>query len=164
MSKSVHQLVVSLVDDLFGPICAKAVSIVLQSSFVTLKDITEKTGFDRRTVNQCLCVLVKHRFLQFEEMGEKSTIVRYSIDLSHALTLPLYPLFVSMVKDNHGDIAEIILEEILHQGVTTKDAVLETCLGRLSSTSKDPVKMDGLTSLFDVSCTCAERGILLRTA
>eukprot|EP00116_Pleurobrachia_bachei_P018001 sb/3478263/ len=55
-----------------------------------------------------------------------------------------------MVKDNHGDIAEIILEEVLHQGVTTKDAVLETCLGRLSSTSKDPVKMDGLTSLFDI--------------
>ena len=64
MSVGVHQLVVSLVDDLFGPICAKAISTLLQHNRMTMKQLIELSGFDKRTVNQCICVLIKHRFVK----------------------------------------------------------------------------------------------------
>ena len=65
MTTGVHQLIVSLVDDLFGPICAKTISTILQHSQASIREMIEKTGFDRRTVNQCLCVLIKHRFVRY---------------------------------------------------------------------------------------------------
>ena len=67
MTTGVHQLVVSLVDDLFGVICAKTIATLLNNKRLNIRDLIEKTGFDRRTVNQCLCVLIKHRFVRFVE-------------------------------------------------------------------------------------------------
>ena len=65
MSSGIHELVSSLVDDHFGPICSKTVSVILRNTRITMKDLITNTGFDRRTVNQCLCVLIKHRFIKF---------------------------------------------------------------------------------------------------
>jgi len=152
MTTGVHQLVVSLVDDLFGPICAKTVSTILKNSQIGMKEIIERTGFDKRTANQCLCVLIKHRFVRFDEIAEKKRAVRYTVDILQSLSLPFYPMFVNIVKQQHGDMAEVVLEELLHQGSSFKDSLLDICLIRLQTSVKDKhtVTMETLDSIFEV--------------
>ena len=75
------------------------------------------------------------------------------MDISQSLSLPFYPLFVNIVKQQHGDMAEVVLEELLHQGSSFKDSLLEICLVRLQSSIKDKhtVNMETLNSIFEVS-------------
>ena len=162
MTTGVHQLVVSLVDDLFGVICAKTIATMLSNTRLNMHDLISKTGFDKRTVNQCLCVLIKHRFVRYEESGDKKQTVWYSVDLSHSLTLPFYPVFVNIAKQQHGDVAEILLEELLHQGSTSRDILLETCMTRIKATIKDQnsVDDDKLNSIFEV---LVSRGYIEKT-
>ena len=77
----------------------------------------------------------------------------YSVDILHSLNLPFYPMFVNIVKQQHGDVAEIVLEELLHQGSTSRDILLETCLTRMQATVKDQegIDRDKLDSIFEVS-------------
>ena len=92
-------------------------------------------------------------FVRYEESGEKIRTVRYSVDISQSLSLPFYPLFVNIVKQQHGDVAEVVLEELLHQGSSFKDSLLEICLVRLQSSIKDKhtVNMETLNSIFEVN-------------
>lgn len=61
-------------------------------------------------------------------------------------------MFVNVVKQQHGDDAEIMLEELLHQGSTSRDILLETCMTRMKATVKDKgsVDADKLNSVFEV--------------
>jgi len=150
MTSATHLLIVALVEDQFGAICAKVTQTLLTKGRLAVRDLMNYNGFDRRTVKQALCVLIKHRFVVYEELSAK--VVMYSVDLDQSLRLPLYPNFVHIVKSRHGDIAEIVLEEILHQGCTTRQAVLNTCTARLDTTNhanKDTNK-DSLDNVFEV--------------
>lgn len=151
MTTATHLLTVSLVEDQFGAICAKVTQTLLTKGRLTVKDLIIQSGFDRRTIKQALCVLIKHRFVKYEELGPK--VVMYCVDLEQALRLPLYPKFVHIVKSKHGDIAEIVLEEVLHQGCTTRQAVLNTCSARLETTTPNNKVLsnkDNLDSIFEV--------------
>jgi hypothetical protein len=103
-----------------------------------------------------ITILPLHIYLyltRFDEIGEKTRTVRYSVDIAQSLSLPFYPMFVNIVKQQHGDMAEVVLEELLHQGSSFKESLLDICLVRLQSSIKDKhsVNMEILNSIFEVS-------------
>ena len=101
-------------------------------------------------------------FSRFDESGEKVRTIRYSVDITQSLSLPFYPMFVNIVKQQHGDMAEVILEELLHQGSSFKDSLLEICLVRLQSSVKDKhtVNMETLHSIFEVFMQWLENNLI----
>ena len=66
MTTATHLLTVSLVEDQFGAICAKVTQTLLTKGRLTVKDLITHSGFDRRTIKQALCVLIKHRLVILE--------------------------------------------------------------------------------------------------
>ena len=99
-----------------------------------------------------LCILIDLLCARFDEIGEKKRAVRYTVDILQSLSLPFYPMFVNIVKQQHGDMAEVVLEELLHQGSSFKDSLLDICLIRLQTSVKDKhtVTMETLDSIFEV--------------
>ena len=65
-------------------------------------------------VRKALCVLLQHKLASFQVYKH---IVSYKANVENILRLLYYPKIIYTAKVLYGDMAEIIVEEILHHGI-----------------------------------------------
>lgn len=73
-------------------------------------------------VKQCLIVLLQHRIVSYTPHHGRH--MAYHIDVDAVIDRVLFPRFIHMTKQAMGDVAEVIVEDILQHGQSTLDQVI----------------------------------------
>ena len=74
-------------------------------------------GFVRlfsRQVKKCLCVLIQHQLVQFEQ--HKAGHILYTIDVPSVLLRLRFPRYIHVAKEVYGDAGELVVEDLLQHG------------------------------------------------
>ena len=94
-----------------------------------------------------MAVLVRHRMVGWST--EESGRLVYSVQHDNILAIMRYPHFISSVRSSHGELAAVILEQVIKSGTESLTGVL-TAIGRKLITSEATTKDNLGKSLADI--------------
>jgi DNA-directed RNA polymerase III subunit RPC3 len=120
-----NQLAEFLIETHFGQFVKKVCSLLLSSGPQTSLEIQQKCKFDEAMVRESLLVGLQHNFIYVSQISKTS---RYHIIVDSIITRIRYPQFILMVREAHGDEAEIIMREMITQGKTTTEHLVAHAL------------------------------------
>ncbi|XP_023226320.1 DNA-directed RNA polymerase III subunit RPC3-like [Centruroides sculpturatus] len=135
MSKNQIMLCSSLLKEHFGEIVQKVAIMLKKYGSRPLRIIAQETMLPLRKVKQSLRVLIQHDMAEFEL--NKKGFVEYTVKLENILLIHRYPRYIYCAKTFYGDIGELLIEEILNNGMMTMEVVIQKVSERLAEATGD---------------------------
>lgn len=92
----------------------------------TLGMIIKTTGLTKNDVSHALAVLIKFRLVKFGQ-PENTGAVEYSIKSDKVYLLVRYPKYIQYIRQKYGELAGLIIDELLHVGSETHYNLIIRC-------------------------------------
>lgn len=92
----------------------------------TLGVILKHTGLSKNDVSHALAILIKFRLVKFTQ-PENSLSVEYSIQPDKVYLLVRYAKYIHYIQRNCGEIAGLLVNELLHVGSETATNLIVRC-------------------------------------
>ena len=121
-----HQgrLLVLLTSDYLGNLTGDVVGGILDLGTATLGQVSSRTGLSVKVVRAGLALLVKHRLVSHETDENHSSKIFYSVISDNILAIINYPHYTSSIRSSHGELAEMILEQMIRSGTSSVTSIL----------------------------------------
>ncbi|RDD45187.1 DNA-directed RNA polymerase III subunit RPC3 [Trichoplax sp. H2] len=142
----INLCVIKLARLLFGEVVEHVVSCLAQKGGAPLRDIIQRSKLSKDEVKNSLCILLQHDLIDYTLSNTNGYLYRLKID--RILLCNRYPRYIYASKFLFGDIAELIVEEILLNGQIIKNELLDQIKSRLAdivekdNTPPDPTEVD----------------------
>lgn len=117
--------------DIHGELVAKVGYYLLRKGTVPLKMIADETSLDVKKVQRTLCTLIQHGMVEFEK--NPRGFLQYSMNISKVVSCLRYPRYVHCAKLLYGDVAEILVEELLQVGQTSMNNLINKATDRVNA-------------------------------
>lgn len=130
MSKNKITLCSSLLREHFGEIVQKIAILLETRGSRPLKAIAQEINLPLKKVKSALRVLIQHDMADFEV--NKREFVEYFVKLENVLLLHRYPRYIYCSKILYGDVGELLVEELLNNGLMTMEAAVDKVSERLA--------------------------------
>lgn len=92
----------------------------------TLGMIMKHTGLNKNDVSHALAILIKFRLVKFSQ-AENSVTVDYSIKADKVYLLVRYPKYIHYIQKKCGEIAGLLVDELLHVGSEIASNLIIRC-------------------------------------
>ncbi|XP_046864525.1 DNA-directed RNA polymerase III subunit RPC3-like isoform X2 [Xenia sp. Carnegie-2017] len=112
-----------------GDIVARIGKNILNKGFTTLSSIALDTGFSKNKIRKALCQLIQHNLVKCQK--NQRGFITYTGQLSNIFAIMYYPRFIQKAKMLFGDVAELIVEQLLLHGWMTMTSVVTRVTQRL---------------------------------
>ena len=83
-------------------------------------------------VKEALTVLILQQIVTFESAEKVDGVVEYVADTKQILRRSRYEKYISLVKRQHGDIGELLIEELLLHGRLSQTNAVSQVLEKLN--------------------------------
>jgi len=120
-----NQLAEFLIETHFGQFVKKVSTLLITHGPQTYQEIQQKCKLDENVVRESLLVGIQHNFIYASQLSKTT---RYNIILESIIIRVRYPQFILLVREAHGDEAEIIMREMITQGKTTVEHLIAHAL------------------------------------
>ncbi|XP_039267623.2 DNA-directed RNA polymerase III subunit RPC3-like [Styela clava] len=129
----------------FGSIVSNVGKFLCKNGRQPLGQIIISTKLKPSLVKKSLCVLIQHKLVRF---FKKKKRIEYIFDMKIGLRLLQIPKIIYTTKLLYGDPGELIIEEILVNGISTMESTLETVVKRLQE-STEKVNENEVKTIFE---------------
>lgn len=92
----------------------------------TLGMIVKSTGLSKSDVSHALAILIKFRLVKFSQ-AEGTTTVDYTIQPDKVYLLVRYPKYIQYIQKKCGELAGLLVDELLHVGSETASNLIIRC-------------------------------------
>ncbi|KAI9089577.1 RNA polymerase III subunit RPC82 helix-turn-helix domain-containing protein [Phlyctochytrium arcticum] len=146
MSHSQYRLCSLIVKEHFGPIVESVCTFLIQHGRSPIPVISRSIELSPRQIRESLFILIHHGLVTYAEIPEGTRMaVYYKASPEEIALRDCFPLYMAEINARYGEECESILREILRQGRSSFNELLETRATRLS---RDQLT-EGLHRLID---------------
>ncbi|XP_057308573.1 DNA-directed RNA polymerase III subunit RPC3-like isoform X2 [Hydractinia symbiolongicarpus] len=140
MSKAKGTLASYIIKEHFGEIVEKTVTYLIKNGSRSLRDIFNSVHLNREEIKKSLSILVHHELVAYTK--NKNGVTEYQARLDHILRRKRYQKYVYCAKSKFGDVAELVIENLLLNGCDTLSRVSKNVAERLESDETDDSRPD----------------------
>ena len=123
MARQISRVASILIQEHFGGPAQQVVDCVLKRGLCSLQEIVSDTGLQRSAAKRLLCILIRHDIVSY---NDDSKFALFSVNLYRAYLIARYPRFLSLVREESGPTAELILSQLLIHGSCSIEDLVES--------------------------------------
>ena len=122
MARQISRVASILIREHFGAPAQQVADCILQRGMCSLQEVLAETGLQSGAVKRLICILIQHDIVNY---NDDSKFALFSVNLLRAYLIARYPRFLSLVREESGATAELILSQLLIHGSCSIEELVE---------------------------------------
>ena len=133
MARQISRVTSILIEEHFGSPARQIVESILKRGMSSLTEITADTSLQLDVVKRVLCILIRQDMVTY---NDDSKFALFSANLYKVYLIARYPRFLSFMREEFEETAELIISQLLIHGYLSIEELVDNIMN--SQNSKRP--------------------------
>ena len=130
MARQISRVISILIEEHFGSPARQVVESILKRGMSSLTEITADTSLQLGVVKRVLCILIRQDMVAY---NDDSKFALFSANLYKMYLIARYPRFLSLMREEFDETAELIISQLLIHGYLSIEELVDNITTNRSS-------------------------------